>query len=1290
MPVFNNILAGAAGSGGAAGYEITRSLRFDSSSSSYLNRTPSSAGNRKTWTWSGWVKRSALGSQKLFIAGVSGTEGGIQFHSGTNNDGIRFYDYQNGAHTIQLDTSQLFRDVAGWYHIVAAVDTTQATASDRAKLYINGEQVTSFATATYPSQNLDTLVNNNNAHYLGWVSPSGNYFNGYLADVHFIDGQALAPTDFGEYDDNNVWQPKEYTHSSAVTSGSFTLADNDFTWNDTRSSAPNAPDSGVLTDGTLNYGDTFYGNPGANGAYLDIDMTGATAGEAYDVRYWNAAEAGGQTITATCKQIDSSGNDIAGTLQAQTWNQGQKWNTYSQIIASNCDKIRLIFSNNNNNSYGWGIGEVQVNFIASGVNDFHLDFSDNSSNAALGNDAAGSNNWTVNNLTAQSVTGPSTGSSWFFDGSSSLYANDSSLALGTGDWTVEYFLLPWNNYSAQSTHIGYNGNSPFFETDGATKVRWMGGSVYGSSLAYPNWYHIAYVSDGGQGAMWVNGTRIATNLTVGNNFTQTELRIGQRINETVGTRGLLSNVHIVVGTAKYKRSQATIPIPHTPIPVIADTKLLALSTNTRTEDASGNNITLTASAGAGISVNNPPTIGENIYSDSMIDTPTNYEADSGNNGGNYATLNPLSSQGGTLSDGNLDYTGSNNNFATIGVATGKWYWEITNTGTLDNVNNTFLAGVASDTQDSGTFTSKVQFYSQASQSAIYRNSGSAVQTLSGTTLANGDVLGIALDLDSGTQAIQFYKNGSTVGSSTSLNDDGKTWTPNVKNAPASIAINFGQRPFAYTPPTGYVSLCTQNLPNPTIADGSTAFDIDLYTGTGSTHERSNFSFNPDLVWIKNRSSTYEHLLFDSVREATKYIKSNSSAQEQSNASTLSSFDSDGFTLGGDNEINKSSETYCAWAWDAGNAANPTSISAGSLNSSVYDQSQTWSNGVSTTRSGNPATQGFDGNDATAAVAPASTPLTITFSGGLTVNSKIEGNGLAPNILINEGLSDETSVTVGAGLQTIYSGSITIQTLKLSYTNNSNAGCFNLLKVDGKVLVDSGVSLSGLTQYPTIASTVRANPTTGFSIVKYTSPNDGADQTVGHGLNAQPGFVLWKNLDTAYGWDTWHQALSGTATLQISWDGGTRTNAISGRPDSSVLKTKTSYTHNGTDEYIAYCWAPVEGYSAFGSYTGNGSADGPFVFTGFRPAFVLIKNSSAAANWMLYDTARNTFNESPYVLSPNTSDGGLTYDAYSGSYPIDILSNGFKVRSTLSNINGNGNTLVYACFAENPFKTARAR
>ena len=197
----SNVLAGASGSA-AAGYEITRSLRFNSADSAYLNRTPSSAGNRKTWTWSGWVKRCAFGSVDncLFSAYGNGTQSaGIYFSNDVQDDSleVRFGPYSAGWQGF-LVTAQVFRDPSAWYHIVFAADTTQATASDRLKLYINGLQVTTFNSSAYPSLNADGFLNQAQEHQIGRLQGNTYYHNGYLADIYFIDGQALAPTDFGE------------------------------------------------------------------------------------------------------------------------------------------------------------------------------------------------------------------------------------------------------------------------------------------------------------------------------------------------------------------------------------------------------------------------------------------------------------------------------------------------------------------------------------------------------------------------------------------------------------------------------------------------------------------------------------------------------------------------------------------------------------------------------------------------------------------------------------------------------------------------------------------------------------------------------------------------------------------------------------------------------------------------------------------------------------------------------------------------------------------------------------
>jgi len=201
------------------GYEVSNSLRFNDNDSASLTRTPSSDGNKKTFTWSGWVKRGNITStnQHLFAVGTSGSNFTIIRFNGTN---LRYSHSASGSTDANLITSQVFRDPSAWYHIVIAVDNTQSTASDRVNIYVNGTLITNFGTEDYPT-NIDTHVNATNIHRIGdHVDSATQYFDGYLAEVNLIDGQQLLPTSFGETNDNGVWIPKKYTGSYG-TNGFF-------------------------------------------------------------------------------------------------------------------------------------------------------------------------------------------------------------------------------------------------------------------------------------------------------------------------------------------------------------------------------------------------------------------------------------------------------------------------------------------------------------------------------------------------------------------------------------------------------------------------------------------------------------------------------------------------------------------------------------------------------------------------------------------------------------------------------------------------------------------------------------------------------------------------------------------------------------------------------------------------------------------------------------------------------------------------------------------------------------
>jgi len=213
------ILPGNVASAIGGGYEVANSLRFDGSSDT-LTRTPSSETNRKTFTISTWVKFSATESM-LFSVGADANN---RSYIILTSDNIVIENRDSGTKNVNLITNRKFRDYSGWYHIVLEVDTTQATNSNRVKIYVNGEQETSFSTETYPSQNQDWDFNTTSIHYIGrnaWSS--GNFMNGYLAEFVFIDGLALAPTSFGEFDEDSptIWKPKNVSGLTFGTNGFY-------------------------------------------------------------------------------------------------------------------------------------------------------------------------------------------------------------------------------------------------------------------------------------------------------------------------------------------------------------------------------------------------------------------------------------------------------------------------------------------------------------------------------------------------------------------------------------------------------------------------------------------------------------------------------------------------------------------------------------------------------------------------------------------------------------------------------------------------------------------------------------------------------------------------------------------------------------------------------------------------------------------------------------------------------------------------------------------------------------
>lgn len=333
------------------------------------------------------------------------------------------------------------------------------------------------------------------------------------------------------------------------------------------------------------------------------------------------------------------------------------------------------------------------------------------------------------------------------------------------------------------------------------------------------------------------------------------------------------------------------------------------------------------------------------------------------------------------------------------------------------------------------------------------------------------------------------------------------------------------------------------MPFSSIDKPSKYFDTKLYTGTGATQSITGLNFSPDFVWLKSRGEAQDHYLFDSIRTATKALSSNLTLAEQTYSDSLTSFNSDGFTLGASTRVNKNTFNHVGWCWDA----NGTGVSN---------------------------TQG------------------------------------------------------------------------------------------------------------TLTATVSANTTSGFSICKITEASSYSGvQTFGHGLGVAPSMVIYRMSNTGSNWQVYHKS-TGVNITQLNNTNATSSGTSYFPAVSSTTVSVGEGIQGPTYTSIAYCFAEVKGFSKFGSYTGNGSTDGTFVYTGFKPKFFLAKRTDTTNSWTITNSSNQSYNQADTFLLADSSQ------AESTATSVDYLSNGVKIRSIGAWGNASGGTYIYMAFAENPFVSSK--
>ena len=450
----------------------------------------------------------------------------------------------------------------------------------------------------------------------------------------------------------------------------------------------------------------------------------------------------------------------------------------------------------------------------------------------------------------------------------------------------------------------------------------------------------------------------------------------------------------------------------------------------------------------------------------------------------------------------------------------------------------------------------------------------------------------------------------------------------------------------------------------TINNGKLYFNSVLYTGNGaSTHQITGVGFQPDWNWHKIRNDTDWHMVNDAVRGANYAIYPNANNAEGNVPTGLKSFDSDGFTVGSLNDSNQNNGTFVSWNW----------LAAGTAPSNTY---------VVKVVSDTGNKYRFDDFGTSSVTLEISEGGTFTFDQADSSN-----NGPPLRFATQADGANSSQYTTGvttngtpgqAGAYTRITVAASAPTLFYYCTNHSGMG-----GQANTPVTNSFSNFSG-----TIQSNISPNTTSGFSIVKYVGTGSGSNSTVGHGLGVKPDIILVKNLDSTTDWVVWNKDLASQTNnylrLNTTQAPGTTTNYWnSAAPTNQVFGVSPDgYNNNKSGEdTVAYCFNNVQGFSKIGSYTGNGNADGAFIYTGFKPAFAMFKDTTSARDWTMLDNKRNTFNVEDKRLFPNNSDAENDTDI------LDFTSQGIKLRSTNTSVNVSGNKYIYMAFAENPFTSS---
>ena len=1098
---------------------IASSTRFISGTPDYLSKTPSGAGTGagKTWTWSGWVKEGKLASHNPFYSANSG--GNSDYFEFDNSDVFRFMlaDGVNAA----LYSTQVFRDPSAWQHVVVAVDTTQATAANRVKIYINGAQITSFSSASYPSQNFATGFGQNTAQYIGKIANQALYFDGYMSDAYFVDGQALTPSSFAEYDTNGVWRPKTYSgtygtngfhlpltstspgtdtsgNSNTFTASGLLSTDNvkDSPTNNFATLSPiDQTGNGTIYNGNLSVipattqsagiRSTFAMNTGK--WYWEVTPTAAgTAANSWYIGIQGSRGVSYNTTTGDAFTTNPSlfyHNNGLKDVNGDYANQTACGATYT---TNDVIGVALDMTNASTSFYKNNVWQCQVTGLTADTYYAALDDGSSQSNAFLVNFGQGGQS----SLTYDSASG-----GYFKYTPPSGYK-----ALSTANLPTPTITKPFNYFNAYT----YAGTGAALNVSGGRYL--PTGSTSCGAGTYTSGQCVVYLTSGTSWTVpsdWNSETNSVEVIGGGGAGGSDANRGAAGGGAGGGAYAKITNTAIFFPGSSYTIQVGAGGTPGGPGGGNAGGAGTDTWISTTGSAPAATSQGVLAKGGGGGSMN---TAGSGGSAGSSIGTVTfsGGTGGAGVNGGGGGGGSGFAATGGSGGSGG-------NAGATSGGGGGGGDGGASTTNGSPGVPAS-AAGGAGGTGGTGTAGGG----GGSGSGSVGSGGGGATGT--GGSGPTGGVGGAGQEWDSthggggGGGGGASAANGFTAGAGASGGSYGG-----------------GGGGAGDTSATGNSG-----------GAGASGIIVIKYTPAALS------SFTPDLVWIKDRTTTNAHGIFDSSRTVIPAWASNASnAEGGAGGTSLTGFLSNGFSLGASSTVNTIGDNFVAWLWK---------------------------------------------------------------------------------------------------------------------------------------------------RCPTVLFTSTCTAANGVDIVTYTGDNT-SNRTISHSLGSAPEFAIIKRRDSTGDPFVWHTSLTGAAyfLLMDSTAAQTTTNAPwgTGGWTSSTFMVTNNATNNANASgatYVAYLFKGIDGFSKFGTYTGNGSADGPFVYTGFKPRYVMIKNTAGSYHWMIFDTARFPTNPATAALAANYSG----YESeFAGHTWLDIVSNGFKIRDSSAvagyqNDNNSGDTYIYAAFADQPF------